>query len=118
MPLCDHTPYRVVLLQKIVFGPPTKEGKRTYIMTCVCGSVRPFVRPSVRSSVRLLPRYLQIALVDFYVFFRKDVTFANSERNVFGFLKKSFVFQILGKKNFFLGKNLIFKINNLYFAFF
>ena len=58
-----------------------------------------------RSSVRLLPRYLQIALVNFYDFFRKDVTFANSERNVFGFLKKSFVFQILGKKTFSVGKN-------------
>ena len=62
------------------FGPPTKEEKGTYIMRSVRGSFRP--------SVRSLPRYLRIALMDFYEIFRKVQTYANLERNVFGFLKK------------------------------
>ena len=68
---------------------PTKFCPIRYNMTCVCGSVRPFV---------CYPRYLRIAWTDFYGIFRKFQTYANLARDIFGFLKNCFFGRILGKK--------------------
>ena len=57
------------------------------------------VCPSVLLSVRSLPRYLQISWMDFFEIFRKVQSYANLERDIFGFLKKIIFGRILGKKN-------------------
>ena len=65
---------------------------------------------SVSPSVRSLPRYLRIALMDFDEIFRKS--YANLERDIFGFLKNCFFVRILGKK----GQKVSKKIQKTFFS--
>ena len=52
---------------------------------------------TVVPSVRSLPRYLRIACMDFLEIFRKVQSYANLERDIFGFLKEYFFGRILWK---------------------